>query len=255
MEKNYTEIKNKLVVYLIGVIIITLIYTVFFGALKKYSNSLYSPRTFSVSAEGKTVATPDMATFSFSVVNEGSNPKTLADENNKKMKTAVDLLKNKGVNEKDIRTSGYNLNPRYEYDETSKKSYISGYTMTQTAFVKVREIGKVADILGALPEIGVNQISSISFEVDEPEKYLKEARDKAIEEAKDKAKTMAKKAGFSLGKIINLYEYQGGNQPVYYGESMKAVGMGGGDVAYSTPTIQAGSQEITVQASITYEIR
>ncbi len=253
MERNYVEIKNRATIYLIGVVIFVLVYTVFFGALKKYSDSLYAPRSFSVSAEGKTTVTPDIAKISFGVVTEGSNPKSLAEENNKKMKTAIDMLKSKGIEEKDVKTTQYDLSPRYEYIESSKKTIISGYTLTQTVLVKIRDLNKVADILGTLPDLGINKISSVSFEVDEPEKYLKEARDKAFETARLKARDMAKKNGVALGKILNIYEYQNGGTPRPYYYETKA--MGAADVSASIPTIQPGSQEITIQATITYSIK
>ncbi len=254
MKKDYSEIKNKAIICFLGVLIIVILYTVFFGVFKKYERSLYFSRTFNVTAEEKATVSPDIAKLSFSVVSEGRNPKTLAEDNNRKISAAIDMLKSKDVEDKDIKTTQYNLSPRYEYNEDTKKTFISGYTLTQTVSVKVRVLDRVAEVLGALPDLGINQIGSVSFEVDEPDQYLKEARANAFAKAKEKAMEIAKANKFSLGKIMNIYENYGGGARPYYDTS--AIGMGGAEsFKASLPTISPGSEEITVQVNVTYQIK
>jgi len=102
-----------------------------------------------------------------------------------------------------------------------------------------------------LPALGINQISSISFDIDEPEKYLSEARNQAFDKAKEKAKAIAEKNGVKLGQVINFYEYQ--STPYY--QNVRALGMGGAEAVQPLPQIQPGSQEVTIQVSVTYEIK
>lgn len=253
MENKNVLIKNVAVAVFLGFLTIVIFYSLFFGPAKKFADSLFPIRTFSVSAEGKVTVSPDIAKISFSVVSEGANPKNITDENNKKMNTAINFIKSQGIDEKDIKTTQYNLNPRYEYDEKIKKTFISGYILTQAVLVKVRDLSKTAEILGGLPDLGINQIGQISFEIDEPEKFLAEARNKAFDKAKEKAKEMAEKNGVKLGKVINFYEYQGYSQPVYRGLEMMS--KGGGDSFASAPQIQTGTEEVIVNVSVTYEIR
>ena len=93
-------------------------------ALYKYQGSLYPARTLVVSAEGKTTVSPDVASFNFSVVSEGKDPEKIADENNKAMNAAIKFIKEQSIEDKDVKTAGYNLSPRYEYDEDRKKTFI-----------------------------------------------------------------------------------------------------------------------------------
>lgn len=252
MENDILKSKNQAIIIFLGFLIVLIIYSLFFGPAKKYGDSLMPAKTINVSAEGKVTVSPDIAKLSFSVVSEGVNPKLLAENNNKKMNAAIDFAKSQGIEEKDIKTTEYNLSPRYEYDEKTKKTFISGYTLTQTVLVKVRDLNKVAEVLGGLPELGINQISSISFDIDEPEKYLGEARNQAFDKAKEKAEAMAEKNGVKLVRVINFYEYQ----PItYYGQTKMASGMGGVEAAPVVPQIQPGSQEVTIQVSVTYEIK
>jgi len=247
------QMKNSAIAGFLGVLTLVIIYSIVWGPARKYMDSLYPSRTINVSAEGKVTVSPDVAKFSFSVVNEGADPSKIANDNNVKINKAIDFIKSQGVDVKDIKTTSYSLEPNYVYDEKTRRQYLSGYKLTQTVQVKVRDLNKVAVVLAGLPELGINQIGSISFEVDDQEKFLKEARDKAFDKVKTKAQEMTGKTGVSLGRIMNFTEYQGGPTPYYYGAE-KALGVGGG-VASVAPSIQPGTQEITVNVNITYEIK
>ncbi len=154
---------------------------------------------------------------------------------------------------KDIKTAGYNLNPRYEYNDKTRKSFISGYTLTQTVFVKIRDLAKVGKILSGLPSKGINDISGLSFSIDDPDKFLNEARKEAFEKAMVKAKEMAGYNGVKIRRVVSFNEYGGGYPISLY--SKEAFGRGGdlGSPA-PLPTIESGSQEVTVNVNVTYEI-
>lgn len=222
---------------------------------KKFGDSLYPVRSMTVTAEGKTLVSPDIATTYFSVISRGVDPQKLAQANNQLINEAIDFVKSKGVGVNDIRTTAYDLQPTYEYDENRRTSFISGYTMTQTVTLKIRDLAKVGEILGGLPELGINHIGGVSFGVDEPEKYLAEAREEALRRAQEKAAAMAKASGVKLGRILSVNEYQPG--PVYpYAYAAKSVeGMGGGVAPPASPTIEPGSEEVTVRVMVNYELR
>ena len=252
MPDNSIKIKNIVIVGFLIFLVVAIVYSVFWGPAKRYMDSLYTARTISVSAEGKVEASPDTANFSFSVVSESSSSETISADNINKMNAAIEFIKSKGIDEKDIKTTGYNLSPKYEYNKDKKQTFISGYTLTQTVSVKVRDLTKVAEVLGGLPGLGVNNISDISFTIDDSEQYLTQARNQAFEKAKIKASQMASVNGVALGGIINFSEYQ---SSAYYYKGA-ALGMGGGEAAsIPVPQIQPGTQEINVQVNITYALK
>ncbi|MBN2197782.1 SIMPL domain-containing protein [Candidatus Wolfebacteria bacterium] len=249
-----SKLKNITVAVFLIFLMLAVVYSVFFGPVKHFTDSMVPTRTFSVSAEGKVTVSPDIANLSFSVISEGSNPKTIANENVQKMNAAINFAKSQGIEEKDIKTSQYSLNPRYEYDEDKKTSFISGYTLTQTVLVKIRNLDKVADVVAGLPGLGINQIGSISFDIDDPEVYLADARNQAFEKAAKKAEEMASQNNIKIDKIISFSDWN--SSPRFYEQSAKtALGMGGVDSSVPVPQIEPGSQEVTVQVSITYGIK
>jgi uncharacterized protein YggE len=238
---------------LIAVLVVNVLFFVM-PLLQHVSNGFYPARTITVSADGKTTASPDLAETSFSVVSQGSNPETLSTNNNDKMTAVIQFVKAQGIDEKDIKTTDYNLAPNYQYDKNTQRNFITGYTLTQTVQVKIRDLNKVATVLSGLAPLGVNQIGNINFTFDDPEKFLAVARADAFTKVQAKAQEMASGAGVALGRVISVGEY--GNIPVprpYFSTADKAVGMGG--VAASTPTIQPGTQDVTDSITVTYELR
>lgn len=218
-------------------------------AIKEYKDSLTPAKIMTVSAEGKTIASPDIAEFSFSVITQGPNPEKISSDNNEKMSKAIEKVKSQGIDAKDIKTTNYQLSPNYSYDKNTGKSYIYGYTLTQTVLVKIRDLQKAATVVSSLPALRINETSGISFKVDEPEKFLAEARSEAIKKAEVKAAEMARGAGVKLGRVVGVSEYQTTPVP-FVNERSIALGFGGA----AAPTIEPGTQEIKVQVSLTYSL-
>src|SRR3989344_4004979 len=133
-----------------------------------YSKSIEpsSYRSFSVSGEGKVVAVPDVAQFSFSVITEGGkNIGDLQQENARNTNNAIALLKDSGVEDRDIKTTSYSLQPMYQYfscpvgKNSSAKPCpppeIVGYSINQTVSVKIRDFEKAGEILAGVVQSGV----------------------------------------------------------------------------------------------------
>jgi len=219
--------------------------------------------TISFTAEGKVFAKPDIAEITFYVINQGEKAEVVQKENNERMQEAVGFVKNQGVEEDDIRTVQYNLSPEYDYTwckTSSVRPYTScppkiiGYKLDQGIEVKIRDFDKINTIVGGLSEKGVNQISNVSFVIDDTEDYKNEARIQAIEKVEERAKLLASKSSIKLGKIINISEGQG-TYPVYMKAEMGAISDSSVEIPAPTAPIEPGTQEITVTLTVTYKLR
>lgn len=215
--------------------------------LIQYGNSLVSARTISVSAEGKVTAIPDIASVSFSVLSEGKSPEDITAANAQKMNASIDFVKKEGIADKDIKTTGYTLSPKYEYDKNRKTTYISGYRLEQTIQLKIRDFTKIGKILGALPGFGVNEVGALSFGIDEQENYLNAARKQAFEKAFAKAKTMAEQNGVKIKRVVTFSESRNYPYPIYRAAALESIS--------AAPQVEPGSQEVTVNVAVTYEIK
>lgn len=222
------------------------------------SGKTTSVGTFTVSGEGKVVAAPDIAQFTFSVITEGGTDiDTLQKENTDKTNRIIDFLKSKGVEKEDIKTASYDVGPRQQYFPCTGGSpcpppKIVGYTVNQTVFVKVRKLEEAGELLGGVTANGANSVSGLSFTIDKPEKVENEARAKAISEAKEKAEVMAKAGGFRVGRLISIQEGGGFSPPI---PLRAAPAMMESVDAKASPVIEPGSQEVIVNVTLQYEIK
>ncbi len=206
--------------------------------------------TISFTGEGKVSVKPDIAKVNFAIVTQALTSKEAQNANSPKSKAVTDFLKRQGVEEKDIKTSAYNISPQYNYPRSGTPE-IKGYQVSQSFEVKIRNLDKTNTILDGLVSAGANNINNLGFSTDNPDKIQAEARAKAIADAKQKAHDLEKQLGVSLGKIVNFSENTGGYPyPVpMYAKDMD--GMGGGVV----PEIPTGENEIKVNITITYQIK
>ncbi|HEY4476768.1 MAG TPA: SIMPL domain-containing protein [Candidatus Paceibacterota bacterium] len=242
------------------------------SSARTYSRSIEPSafRSFSVSGEGKVVTRPDVAQFTFQIINEGSTDIAALQRDNVERGNKINsFLKEQGVGDKDIKTEQYNLTPRYQntYCAPRFSSGVSnqattacpppeivGYTVIQGVTVRVRDFAKIGAILSGVVERGANNVSQLNFTIDDPVTVENEARAQAIAEAREKAKLVARAGGFSVGRLLGIDE--GGGQFYYTEKSSRmmtfdAVSEG---APLSAPTIEPGSQDVIVNVTLRYEI-
>jgi len=216
----------------------------YIGQESQYKNTIF------VSGQGKVLAKPDIGQVVLSVISQATTAAAAQKSNTEKMNKVTKAMKDLGIKEEDLKTASYIIAPRYQY--ISGRSNIIGYEVTQGLEVKIRELDKVGEILGQTASAGANQVGSLTFTFDDPEKLKSEARQEAIDNAKAKAKDLAKSLGVSLGKVTSFNESTSDDStPVPMYSSKEALGMGGGTAA---PDIQTGQNEIQIDVSIAYEI-
>lgn len=206
------------------------------------------PRTVTVSAEGKVTVIPDTTRINISVVTDGKTADEVQQKNTETMNKVLEYVKGTGVEAKDIKTSFYNLYPRYDY--VGGRQIPAGFSLTQGVEIKVRDLKKVGEIVTGTVARGANQVSGIEFFVDDPEAARAEARAEAFEKARAKAKEVAKLARVRLGKVVTFSESVSGEPPIFYPKALE-FGLGGG----GAPDTQPGSQEVAVNVNVVFEIK
>lgn len=205
-------------------------------------------RTIGITGEGKVTAIPDIAIVSLGLSTQKAKVADAQTENSKTMNSLIDKLKALGIAKEDIQTANYSIYPQYDW--LNGAQILKGYVVSQDVQVKIRQTDKVDDVLKTAGDLNLNQIGGLTFTIDNPENYKQEARIKALENAKEKADALAKVMGVKLGKVISFSESEG-YVPTPYPMYAKADGIGGGG---AVPAVEAGSQEITITATISYEL-
>jgi uncharacterized protein YggE len=241
----------------------------FFAAVSELKSFHYigsgvpASNTITVNGTGDVFAVPDIAEFSATVQEEGSDVKAAQDKATAKINAIYAYLKAQGVEEKDIRTTDYSANPQYEWNTQvcpagssycpGGKQTLTGYQVSQTLSIKVRTTDKAGELLAGVGGKGVSSVSGLNFTIDDQDAVEGEARDKAIADAKTKAQKLAKSLGVSLVRIVGFNE-NGGAMPYF---AKAAAGMSADMAAQSAPSpaIPTGQNKVTSNISLTYEIQ
>ena len=159
----------------------------------------------SVSAEASAKRVPDVATISTGVVTQAADANAAMRANAVQMDKVMAAIRAAGIGERDVQTSGINLNPQYKYVENAPPSIV-GYQASNTVNVKVRDLSKLGKVLDAFVEQGANQVNGPSFEVDKPDEAYDEARVAALKKAQARAQTYADALGLKVRRIVSISE-------------------------------------------------
>ncbi len=214
-----------------------------------------------VSGTGDVSSVPDIATFSFTVMNSNKTVSVAQDATTEKMNSVLAVLKGTyKIDEKDIKTTDYNIYPNYDYMQSlctqtscpSGRQVLRDYTVSHSILVKVRDTAKAGDIISAIGALNVQNVSGLSFSVDNQDDLNAQARKNAIDDAETKAKVLAKDLGVKLVRIVNFSENNTGAYPMAF--DSRAV-MATGAMEKAAPEIPKGENKITSNVTITYEIR
>lgn len=172
--------------------------------------------TLTVTGEGSSAVTPDMATVQIGVTNEGDTAKSALDANTAAMQGALDRLKAAGVEDRDMQTTGLSLGPRYDYNRTNPDGTprVTGFTASNGVTVRIRALGTLGTVLDAVVADGANTLNGVAFGLQEPGPSLDAARKDAVADARRKAELYAAAAGVKLGGILSITEQSGYASPV-----------------------------------------
>jgi uncharacterized protein YggE len=232
--------------------------------LKQAKYVFGGPTNISVSGKGEIFAKPDIATFTFSVHAEEKDATTAQQKGAEAINKVIAFLKEKGIDEKDIKTSNYSLQPKYEYTQgvctqwscPPGKQNLVGYTLDQSVEVKVRKTETVGDVFTGITENGGMNVYGPTFTIDDDEKLKAEARAEAIANAKVKAEELAKQLGVRLVRMTSYWENENSGYPVpMYDKAMSYGGDAMTERATVAPSIPSGENKIVSTVTLNYEVR
>ncbi len=212
------------------------------------------PREITVEATGKAYVVPDIAELTLGLDVDSATADEAVQKNSETMNKVTAALKELGIDEKDIKTSYYNLSPKYNWTEAEGQTK-DGFTLSHQVIVKIRDFEKIGEVISKSTEAGANIFTGVQFTLDDPESAKSIAREEAIAKAKEKAKEISAQSGLSLGKVLNFYEYQsGGGTPMPYYEKAMESTMDMAQSVVTAPSITPGEQEVQLTVSLTYRV-
>ncbi|QUL39151.1 SIMPL domain-containing protein [Erythrobacter sp. JK5] len=196
-------------------------------------------------------AEPDIATISAGVTSDAATAVEAMRLNAIEMRRVIDRIKALGIDEKDIQTSGINLNARYDYNRAAQRNEFRGYQVSNRVNVKLREIEATGAVLDALVAAGATDLGGPSFSIENDEAAKAQARQRAVEKARAQAESYAAMLGYAAVRVLAIDETIRGGAP------MQQVALRDAMVAEAEaapPPVQPGMISTGVAITITYEL-
>lgn len=192
---------------------------------------------------------PDTATIGAGVTTEAPTATEALRQNSAEMQKVIARIKALGVAEKDIQTTGINLNARYDYDQATQRQVFRGYMASNRVSVILRKIDDTGRVLDALVEAGANDINGPTFSIDDDTVAKDAARKRAVERAQAQAKAYAAMLGYDGAKVLAISEGLTGNSPMPQMAEMRLSA-----TKVDAAPVQPGMVQAGVNISITYEL-
>lgn len=231
-----------------------LLYTKLAGPIPFTVNSISTVKEnlFTVDGTGEATGVPDTALLNLGVNKNAASVEAAQTQVNEIINKVTTDLKALGVEEKDIKTVNYSVNPNYDY--TGGSQTINGYVVNADIQVRIKPVEKANQAVDAATKAGATNVGNVQFVLnDETKKKLEEeARKEAIEAAKAKAESIARTSGIKLGRLVDVQESGAAAQPPTMMRAEMAKDAMGGEPVQNTE-LNPGENKVTSNVSLSYE--
>ena len=163
-----------------------------------------APPTVSVEAEGKVLATPDLATLTLEVGTQAPQAAAASQENARRAQGLLHAIKKLLGPEDKIRTLGYNLFPVYAPKDKSQPPEIKGYRAVHRFQVKLQDLGKLGGVIDTALKSGASRTNGPYWGHSRIEELQREAAVDALGKARRLAEALAQAAGLKIKGVDNI---------------------------------------------------
>lgn len=217
----------------------------------RVSQEVAAAREISVQGKAEIDSVPDVARITLGV-QTGTQPnaeaalKILSD----KFDGVVNAVKDVGVKEEDIKATNLSVQPIYDFSDG--RQTLRGFEASESIEVTIRDLKRIGEVLARSTIEGVNQAGGLSFTIDDPTELQQQAQEEAIKDAHEKAKALARALNVRLGDVKN-FNASGTTPPgppiPLFARTEQA------DTAVGAPPVPSGTQTITAEVTVTYELK
>jgi uncharacterized protein YggE len=193
---------------------------------------------------------PDIATIGAGVTSEAPTATEALRQNSAEMQKVIARIKALGVADKDIQTTGINLNAMYDYNQEERRQVFRGYQASNRVSVILRKIDEAGKVLDALVAAGATDLNGPSFSIENDEDAKDIARKRAIERAQARVQAYAEQFGYDGAKVLAIAESIEGRGAMPEVAMMRV----SADMAAAAPPVQPGMVSTGISITIKYEL-
>ena len=175
------------------------------------------------------------------------------------MDAIVEAVKANGLEDKDVQTLSLNIWPQYEYPEVEengrrvRKQTLVGYTVNNTARIKIRDVDAVGTIIDDVAEAGGNytRINGIQFSIEEPKPYMTDLREQAVADAEAKAEHFATLTDVAVGDLLFISEVGSGVDVRDFRQQSRMMAL---ESAAAATSVSGGELELSLSVQAVFAI-
>ena len=194
-------------------------------------------------------AAPDIATVSAGVTTQANTAVEAMRTNARAMTAVVERIKQLGVAERDIQTSGISLGAMYDYNQQTQRQVFRGYQTSNRVSVKLRDIQKTGEVLDALVAAGATDLGGPDWSIDDDTTARAQARTAAIRQAQAQALEYARLSGYSGVRLLEINETMMPMRPMPMMRQMAVA-----EAADASTPVQPGMVQSSVNVTVKYEM-
>jgi len=199
--------------------------------------------------EGVVKAAPDRVWITIAAESRAKSPKEAQRANADAMKAVLDKLKGLGLAGDAIRTSGYDLQPQFDY--VNGRQTLRDYVARNSVEVRVDDVARAGDVLDAAGGSGATSVSGVRFDLKDRSVVERDALRKAVADARARADAAAAGAGMKVDRVVRIEEQRvmlPEPRPMMMARQSMTADAG-------SPPIVAGEIEVRVMVTMTSTIR
>lgn len=202
-----------------------------------------------VSGQGQVTVEPDKAQITIGVSSDATTADQAQKDNAATMNKILTALDQANIDKKDIQTSNFSVQPRYDY--SNNRSSLIGYQVRNNVVVTVKDLDKLGSILDGVRDAGANDVSDISFQTSQTKDLYNQALALAVADARSQAEVIAQALGKTIDDvvIVSAVQSSSGVQPILYAARAEMM------VADNSTPIMAGELDIKANVTVQYSVK
>lgn len=173
------------------------------------------PTVLTVHASATTRAAPDLAVVTLGVQARGDTARAAQQAQSARMAEVVAAARAAGVEERDVQTVGFSIDPQYAYPRGGPPR-VTGYVSRNIVSLRVKDLSAVSGLIDATVAQGANELQGIQFTFQDEEGSRDAARAEALTTARRRAEAYAEAAGMRVKRTLFITEPRGAELPPQY---------------------------------------
>ena len=166
------------------------------------------------------------------------------------MNAVIEKIKAAGIPAEAIQTTGYNLQPEFDYN--NGRQTLRGYVARNSVQVRVDALAKTGDVISAAVGSGATNVSGVRMDLKDRNAHEREALRLAVQDARQRAESAARGAGVAIDRVMRIEEQReidGPIRPMQMNMAMRS------EAAQVAVPIEAGEIEVRSRVTLTMSIR